>query len=48
MRSRNGDVTASLDNHAPVSLNGVSYTETVRTTTACEVLVQGTKSVVLA
>ena len=42
LRSRNGDVTASLDNHAPVLLNGVSYTETVRTT-SCELLVQGIK-----
>ena len=42
LRSRNGDVTASLNNHAPVLLNGVSYTETVRTT-SCELLVHGIK-----
>ena len=42
LRSQNGDVMALQDNHAPVLLNGVSYTDTVRTT-SCELLFQGIK-----
>ena len=42
LKTRDGGVAASLDNYAPVLLNGSLYAQTVRTT-SCELLVSGVK-----
>ena len=42
MRSKKGEVVASVDAYAPVELNGVIYTQTVRNM-SCEIIVNGVK-----
>ena len=42
LKSYDGSVAASLDDYAPVVLNGITYMQTIRTT-SCEWLVHGVK-----
>ena len=42
--SHDGSIVATLDDYAPVELNGELFTQTIRTA-ACEVLVDGVRCV---